>query len=183
VGGPGFCFAYFAVVAHWEIMRNPLLALGCFILGAVSVSLIGIHAPVFLPTASGQTMLLDRTGAAPVVSTSPLIVTNEINASGAGYILKLDGIDCINCEISNGAIVQYSGGPFKLEHFRHSGVLTLDLRGAALNTKILLSSFGFIGCPTTVPKQRPTDPKTAPLRTLSMNQQTIDLSSSPVGEK
>jgi hypothetical protein len=129
VGGPGFCFAYFAVVAHWEIMRNPLLALGCFILGAVSVSLIGIHAPVFLPTASGQTMLLDRTGAAPVVSTSPLIVTNEINASGAGYILKLDGIDCINCEISNGAIVQYSGGPFKLEHFRHSGVLTLDLRG------------------------------------------------------
>lgn len=177
----GFSSRIFCIRLCKEIMKNPRFALG-FALG-VFASLMGIRLSVLLPTASGETVLVDRMGAVPVVSTSPLTVTNEINASGSGYILKLDGIDCVNCEVSNGAVVQYGGGPFKLEHFRHSGVVTFDLKGAALNTKILLSSFGFVGCPASAPKRRSTDPKTSALKTLSTNQKTFDLSSSPVGEK
>ena len=162
-------------------MKNLLSGAAWFVLGAIAMLFMGKSTSVFSRMSSAQTLLTDVQGAAPVVSTRPLIAANQMVVSGADYALKLDGIDCTDCEVTNGGVIQYWGGPFKLTNLRRSGVTTLELKGAAWNTEFLLASFGQIGCPVTPPK--PVDPSSPILHTASMRTETIKALVSPVGTK
>lgn len=159
-------------------MRNPGVVVG-FLLGVAFTLLLD---RIVTQSAWAQTLIVDARGAVPVVPTRPLVKAN-VDASGPGYALKVDGIDCVDCKVENGAVVQYGGGAFKFTNFQRSGATTLELKGAALNTKILLSSFGLMGCPVPQPKQRPTDPNVAILKAANTKLETIDLLFSPLAEK
>jgi len=153
-------------------MRIVAVALGSFIVGAFCMSLLGNQAstgmePVVFAQSDGV-IGIHRFGATPIVPTISLQSLAGIGF-GTGMSMELDGIDCRNCKLENGARIKYSGGLYKLENLERGGVIVLDLEGPALNTWGLLSQFGLIGCPTTNPQPEPENPskgiKTANLRT------------------
>jgi len=162
-------------------MKNPLSGAVWFVLGAMAMLFLGKSTSVFSQMSPAQTLLIDVQGAAPVVSTRPLIAANQMVANGSDYALKLDGIDCTDCEVTDGGVIQYWGGPFKLTKLRRSGVITMELKGAAWNTEFLLASFGLIGCPVDRPK--PVGPYAPTLHTASLRSETIKALVSPVGTK
>lgn len=160
-------------------MRSSVFALGFFVLGSAFTRFAAFYAPADAQTASAQTIMVDVKGAVPVVPTRPVAKAKGVIAR-RGDVLKLDGVNCVDCKITNGAVVQYGGGPFKLRNLWRTGSVTLELEGAALNTEALLASFGLIGRTGTGPEQHPLDSNAGALKTASMNSETINLTS-PVG--
>jgi hypothetical protein len=156
-------------------MRIVAVALGSFIIGAFCMSLLGNRAstglqPVVLAQ-SDEVIGIHRFGATPIVPTVLLQSLSGIGF-GTGMSMELDGFDCQNCKLENGARIKYSGGLYKFENLERRGVIALDLQGPALNTLGLLSQFGLIGCPTTNPQPEPENPGKA-IKTASLKTQKI----------
>jgi hypothetical protein len=130
-------------------MRNIIVALGSFIVGAISMSLVGNHTSTLaqVPTA------VRAQGTVPVVPPFRSIVVNGYVFDGK--IFAVDGILCTRCTFKN-ATLEYGGGAFAILEPRLSGSLSIKLDGAAHNTAVFLNMFGLLGCQTkNVPKVNP----------------------------
>jgi hypothetical protein len=156
-------------------MRIVAVALGSLLVGAFCMSFLGNQAstgpqPVVFAQ-SDEVIGVHRSGATPVVPTVSLQSLVGIGI-GSGMSMELDGFDCRNCKLDNGARIKYSGGLYKFENLERGGVIVLDLQGPALNTLGLLSQFGLIGCPITNPQPEPENPSKA-IKTANLRTQTI----------
>jgi hypothetical protein len=121
-------------------MRKVIPSLGSFVAGACFMLLLlsGTHTSTF---AQGGALM-----PAAVTVVPPLRGINFSGANFTGVTQPLDGVECTNCIFNNVAFT-YGGGAFSLVNFHHSGTTTLKLSGAAQNTFVLLSAFGFIRSP------------------------------------
>jgi len=135
-------------------MRKITLALGSFIVGAISMSLVGNHTSTLAqgPNKSWSILQLDR--AVPKVPPFGNISVQDIGIDGGTHFV--DGILCLRCSFNN-ATFEYGGGEFAILNPRISGTVSIKLDGAAENTATFLSLFGLLGCPA---KNAPNTPRT-----------------------
>jgi hypothetical protein len=163
-------------------MRNLITAFGSFVAGVLITLLLGLgspHTSTVIQPVSAETIFAHVEGAAPPVPDINLAHFNK-GVSATGVILELDGIDCEDCIVKDGGTIRYSGGKYKFTNLQRSGRLTIDLKGAALNTAGLLQSFGLIGCPTATPPTE-VNPNRI-IKTAKLSLQTVSGLSSQVGK-
>jgi hypothetical protein len=130
-------------------MRSFILALGSFIVGAItSWLLMSIpHTSMSVQFASAQPRGFFDESAIPRV---PPISTEQYHREFVGGVQQLDGLSCRQCVFTN-TVLAYSGGAYRLTDAMFSGTPTLILRGAALNTMRVLQLFGQIPAGPRVP--------------------------------
>jgi hypothetical protein len=170
------------------IMRNMIVALGSFVSGVLFAFALGLGSPhtstVLHSVAFAQNRvapLVDRPAAVPVVPVVGLSTLNDVKF-GAGYSLKLDGMNCVNCTVAAGGTIEYSGGAFRVESLVPNGTVSLTPLGAAANTVVLLQYLGLMG-PPAQQHQTPINPDKPTLKTASFKAGTTLTFSSPVGIK
>lgn len=165
-------------------MRKITLSLGSFVLGALFMFVLGNHTSTRLQSVLAQGPAVPGVRAPNAVPVVPAVFLLDVRSSsfGPGAAIDLDGIDCKDCVLGEGVTIRYSGGSYRFENLRHSGVLTFQLNGAARNTATLLQSFGLIGCHA-APKHEPINPNNPTLKTANFRTETINSLASPVGIK
>jgi hypothetical protein len=122
-------------------MRNVTVAVGSFIVGAISVSLLGNHTSTLAQQEPPRTVVV--AGAVPVVP--PFVGTTVDGDNFDRRTLNVDGILCRRCTFHDATLV-YGGGEFAIIEPRLSGNLSIKLDGAAHNTAVFLNLFGLLGC-------------------------------------
>jgi hypothetical protein len=125
-------------------MRNVILALGSFTLGAASMSVLG--GPQALPVLRAQSINIPYKTAIPQVPPlegTAMLLEGEMSQ---GTVLHLDGKLLHGSTYFSPTIV-YGGGAYELLDSTISGPVKLQLVGAAANTAQLLATFGFLGTP------------------------------------
>ena len=123
-------------------MNRVALALGSFMVGVCMT--FSVLSPIQTSTraqaAQGRALVIDVSE-----PTVPAPAYHGVDSVIAGDVQALDGIDCVRCTIS-APLFTYAGGAFSC---RDCNLKTgsLQLRGAALNTLVLLQFFGAIPSP------------------------------------
>jgi hypothetical protein len=131
-------------------MRNVMVALGSFALGAVCMSLFGNQRSTFAQGPTTGALVRDSL-AVPVVPPYRGTFLNEVTFTN-GSRFAVDGILCKKCKFGSNAIFEYGGGEYRLEDINVLLPVSIDLTGAARNTAQFLATFGLLGCPA---KQAP----------------------------
>jgi hypothetical protein len=135
-------------------MRNVTVALGSFIVGAMSMSLLGNHTSTLAQAPERAHGSINIEGAVPIV---PPFMNNTVDGAsfGGGKAYLVDGILCRRCIFKDATLV-YGGGEFAILEPRLSGHIDIKLDGAALNAATFLNLFGLLGCPANnMPKINP----------------------------
>jgi len=120
-------------------MRMIALALGSFVLGALSGPLLlsGIHTSIEPQSAAAANMFLgNRKYALPVVNPidPQFAIKGLTSGANEGGIFQLDGLNCEQCTFGD-ATFEYSGGAFNCVDCRFTAPeKNITLSGAALNT-------------------------------------------------
>ncbi len=125
-------------------MRKITIALGSFIVGAISMSLVGNHTSTLAQEPKSPPGAIKVAGAVPIVP--PFRNNTVADSSFDGVTHLVDGILCLRCNFNN-ATLEYGGGEFAILNPRFSGTTSIKLDGAAENTATFLSLFGLLGCP------------------------------------
>jgi hypothetical protein len=125
------------------------LSFACGLLAAFLV-LAGTHN---LPVTHAQ-QGIKVMGMEPVVPPLPSIAT--MNSDIEIPLQPLDGLNCNNCTISS-QVITYGGGPFSVPNCTIK-TTQWKMKGAALNTYILLTALGVIHPPTPAPRGKAIPP-------------------------
>ena len=146
-------------------MSKVTLAFGSFIVGAccmLFLVLSGIHTSTRAQASQGF--------AVPVVP--PLRGIFSVKNEYKGLTMTLDGLESEG-DVFNDSTIEYSGGAFKLIRPTFSGPVRVSLKGAALNTFVLLQFIQAVEAGRTPP---PSTPQPAPQRVITVKQPiTADL--------
>jgi hypothetical protein len=160
-------------------MRTVTVALGSFIVGALSVLLLGSHTSTVLQPAWGQTAIKVE-GAVPVVPPLRHIVARD--ATFTNIVHAVDGTEVENGTFKN-VTFEYGGGAYRLVNATVVPPVNFRFTGAAANTFNFLAMFGMIGCPASAPKQTIPDPNAPIMRTASLKTPIRGNIISPFGQK
>jgi hypothetical protein len=133
-------------------MRKITIALGSFIVGAISMSLVGNHTSTLAQEPKSPPGAVTITGGVPVVP--PFRGSKMEDVGIDGFTHRVDGILCLRCSFNN-ATLEYGGGEFAILNPRFSGTTSIKLIGAAENTATFLSLFGLLGCPANNAPSKP----------------------------
>jgi len=135
-------------------MRNFVLFLGAFVLGAVCMFCFTNHNLVLAQAPHGNAFT-------PVVPPPPRMIMDG-NIIENGQTFYLDGMNVSDSIIRNSAVIVYGGGVYNLRKVAISGDVQIQLIGAAANTANFLTTFGMIGCPAKpqIPQVNPNTPFT-----------------------
>jgi len=139
-------------------MRIVMVALGSFIVGAVSMLLLGNQTSIFAQGSTSGAILRD-TPAVPIVPPYRGTLVNNVTLD-PGSRFAVDGVLCKACKFGANTTFEYAGGEFRLEDAKIAMPVSIDLKGAALNTAQFLQLFGLLGCPA---KQAPPVMGTEPI--------------------
>jgi hypothetical protein len=134
-------------------MNKVALALGSFIVGACCASL----ALSLSQTSTSAQVLVGVAGA----NTEPVVPPLSLHFSGGGVVggslQPLDGLDCDGCVISVDRLT-YGGGAYRLNNAQLRNNMSIELKGAALNTLTLLRALGALPAPPKPPQMQSTPP-------------------------
>jgi len=127
-------------------MRNVTVALGSFIVGAISMFLLGNHTSTFAQSPQG----LAPPGLAINIDGTPTVPPfKNISVEGSHFTedsFRVAGVLCRRC-VFDRTILLYGGGEFSIVESQFVSPPSIQLTGAASNTAVFLSMFGLLGCP------------------------------------
>jgi hypothetical protein len=166
-----------------RITTVALLSFGAGVLFASVINHTSALAQQAPPAQPSGPVLFNVEGAIPVVPPMRFCCASGTftGAPNNPLIHKVDGTGCVGCNFAN-VTFQYGGGAFRLENSHVSGIVNVELSGAAGNTAAFLNLFGMLGCPAQ-PTPKQFDPNKPIIKTANPKEaEMITLVLSPYGQ-